>query len=144
MLTKMLVPTDGSELSLKAIEGSVELARKLGAGLVGITVYEPYPTPLGGQRHIESHAQYDARMLAEVGVRFAPLQARATTAGVALETVVKSSVSPYEAIIQTAIDHGCDCIVMSSHGRRGISALLLGSETQKVLTHSTIPVLVFR
>ena len=144
MLTKILVPTDGSELSLKAIEGSIELARRLGARLVGMTVIEPYPKLMAGQGHIESHAQYDARLQAEAKVRLAPLQASAAAAGVAVDTVVESSISPYEAIIQVAKEHGCDGIVMSSHGRRGISGLLLGSETQKVLTHSTIPVLVLR
>ena len=144
MLTKILVPTDGSELSLKAIEGGIELARRLGAGLVGMTVIEPYPKLMAGQGHVESHAQYDARMQAEAKVRLAPLEAGAAAAGLAVQSVVQSSVSPYEAIIQAAKDHGCDGIVMSSHGRRGISGLLLGSETQKVLTHSTIPVLVFR
>ncbi|MBL8382620.1 MAG: universal stress protein [Burkholderiales bacterium] len=145
MLTKILVPTDGSELSMKAVHGAIELARKLGSRLVGMTVTEPYPYEhMAGHTPIESHAQYDARMQQEAAARLAPVRAAAAAAGVAVDTAVKSAVSPYEAIIAAATEHGCDGIVMSSHGRRGLSALLLGSETQKVLTHSTIPVLVLR
>ena len=76
--------------------------------------------------------------------RLAPLVNAAKDAGVPCETVTVKSFSPYEAIIDTATRSGCDVIFMASHGRRGLSAVLLGSETQKVLTHSTIPVLVYR
>jgi nucleotide-binding universal stress UspA family protein len=110
-----------------------------------MTVVEPYPfTSMGSHTPIESHAQHDARVQAEAAARLAPMVEAATAAGVSMVTVVKTSNSPYEAIIQAANEHVCDGIVMSSHGRRGISGLLLGSETQKVLTHSTIPVLVLR
>ena len=143
MLTRILVPTDGSPLSQKAVEGAVALAKKLGSTVVGLTVTEPYASA-PERAVIESHAQYDARMLAEAETRLAPFKRIAAAAGVTADTVIKSAVSPYEAIIEAATEQGCDGIVMSSHGRRGIGALLLGSETQKVLTHSTIPVLVLR
>lgn len=145
MLSKMLVPTDGSELSLKAVHGAIDLAKKLGSSLVGMTVREPYPlTQMAGHTPIESHAHYDARVQEEAAARLVPLTEAAKAAGIAVSTFVVSSNSPFEAIIQTAEEQGCDSIVMSSHGRRGISGLLLGSETQKVLTHSKIPVLVLR
>lgn len=145
MLSKMLVPTDGSELSLKAVHGAIELAKKLGSSLVGMTVTEPYPLPqMARHSPIESHAHYDERLREEGAARLVPLTEAARAAGVAVTTVIVNSASPFEAIIRTAEENGCDSIVMSSHGRRGISGLLLGSETQKVLTHSKIPVLVLR
>lgn len=145
MFAKMLVPTDGSELSLKAVHGAIDLAKKLGSSLVGMTVSEPYPLPqMARHSPIESHAHYDERVKAEAEARLVPLAEAAKAAGIAVTTLVVSGNSPFEAIIQTAEEQGCDSIVMSSHGRRGISGLLLGSETQKVLTHSKIPVLVLR
>jgi nucleotide-binding universal stress UspA family protein len=145
MLAKMLVPTDGSELSMKAVHGAVELAKKLGSSLVGMTVCEPYPLPhMARHSPIESHAHYEERVREEAAARLVPLTDAAKAAGITVTTLVVSSVSPFEAIIHAAEEHGCDSIVMSSHGRRGISGLLLGSETQKVLTHSKIPVLVLR
>lgn len=145
MLSKMLVPTDGSELSLKAVHGAIELARKLGSSLVGMTVSEPYPLPqMARHSPIESHAHYDERVQQEAEARLVPLTEAAKAAGIPITTLVVSGNSPFEAIIRAAEEQGCDSIVMSSHGRRGISGLLLGSETQKVLTHSKIPVLVLR
>ncbi len=145
MLAKMLVPTDGSELSMKAIEGAIGLAKRLGSSLVVFTAIEPYPYAKTGEHTpVETHAHYDERLKAEAAARLAPLKAMAAAAGINADTAVSSSTSPYEAIIRAAGEYGCDSIVMSSHGRRGISGLLLGSETQKVLTHSTIPVLVLR
>jgi nucleotide-binding universal stress UspA family protein len=146
MLSKILVPTDGSELSNKAVRGAVEAAQKLHATLVGLTVTEPYPiaTTGYGRAHIESREHYDERMRFEAEQHLAPLQSAAAAAGVTLDTVVRRSGSPYEAIIETAKDKGCDSIFMASHGRSGLQALLMGSETNKVLTHTDIPVLVFR
>ncbi len=145
MLTKILVPTDGSELSMKAVHGAIDLAKRLGARIVGMTVTEPYPYEhMARHTPIETHAHHDERMAAEGAARLEPVKAAASAAGVPVETVVKSAASPFEAIIAAASEHGCDSIVMASHGRRGLSGLLLGSETQKVLTHSTIPVLVLR
>jgi nucleotide-binding universal stress UspA family protein len=139
------VPTDGSELSNKAVGNAVELAVRLKASLVGMTVTEPYPyATMAPHTPIESHAQHDARMQAVAEERLAVFKQAAASVGLQAETVVKSSASPFEAILEAARERGCDGIVMSSHGRRGLSGLLLGSETQKVLTHSTVPVLVIR
>jgi nucleotide-binding universal stress UspA family protein len=143
-MSKFLVPTDGSELSTKAVGGAVEVAKKLGASIVGITVMEPYSYASLSEYRPESLEDYEARTQAVAKERLQQLEATARAAGVKVETIVAKSFSPFEAIIETAQKAGCDVIFMASHGRRGLGAVLLGSETQKVLTHSTIPVMVYR
>lgn len=144
MFSKILVPTDGSELSVRAIQGAVELAGKLGARLVGLTVVEPYAYASLSEYRPETIAEYEQRADEVARERLATFEHLAQKAGVPLETTVVRSFSPFDAIIETAKRYGCDAIFMASHGRRGISAVLLGSETQKVLTHSSIPVMVYR
>jgi nucleotide-binding universal stress UspA family protein len=144
MFTKILVPTDGTELSLKATRSAVKMAQRLNARIVGMTVVEPYvDTPLADYRAGQA-GEYEQRMEAIGRERLAQLEADAKAASVAVETTVARSPSPYEAIIDTARRRKCDVIFMASHGRKGLSAVLLGSETQKVLTHSDIPVMVYR
>jgi nucleotide-binding universal stress UspA family protein len=140
----ILIPTDGTELSAKAIDGAVQLARHLGAKLVGVTVVEPYSYAALSEYRPESFEDYEARMDKVARERLEKLENAAKAANVPVETVIAKSFSPYEAIIETAKQRGCDLIVMASHGRRGLNAVLLGSETQKVLTHSNIPVMVYR
>ena len=145
MFKHILIPTDGSDLSRKAILYGVQLAKESGAKVTGLTVTEPYqaagmdtvfvPVDLGDYEE-------QARVLSEKAVEQVKMAAQA--AGVRCETIREVHDQPYRAIIDAAQAVGCDLIVMASHGRRGISALLLGSETAKVLTHSTIPVLVYR
>lgn len=144
MFKKILVPTDGSELSAKAIDGAVRMAHHLGAQIVGMTVVEPYSYASLSEYRPESFEDYEARMDRLAKERLEKLENVAKAASVSVETVVAKSFSPYEAIIETARQSGCDAIFMASHGRRGLNAVLLGSETQKVLTHSNIPVMVFR
>lgn len=144
MFKKILVPTDGTELSAKAINGAVEVARQLGAQIVGVTVVEPYSYASLSEYRPESFEDYEARMEKVARQRLEKLENVAKAANVPVETVIARSFSPYEAIIETAKERGCDTIFMASHGRRGLNAVLLGSETQKVLTHSTIPVMVYR
>lgn len=144
MFKKILVPTDGSELSAKAIDGAVRMARHLGAQIVGMTVVEPYSYASLSEYRPESFEDYEARMDRLAKERLEKLENVAKAANVSVETVIAKSFSPYEAIIETARQSGCDAIFMASHGRRGLNAVLLGSETQKVLTHSNIPVMVFR
>ncbi len=144
MFKNILVPTDGTELSAKAIDGAVQMARQLGAKVVGVTVVEPYSYSSLSEYRPESFEDYEARMEKVARERLEKLENAAKAANVAVETVVAKSFSPYEAIIETAKERGCDVIFMASHGRRGLNAILLGSETQKVLTHSSIPVMVFR
>jgi nucleotide-binding universal stress UspA family protein len=144
MFKKILLPTDGSELSSRAISGAIDMAKKLGAKIVGMTVVEPYSYSSLSEYRPESYEDYEARMTKIAQERLDSLAAAGKAAGVEVETKIARSFSPYEAIIEMAKNNDCDAIFMASHGRRGLSAVLLGSETQKVLTHSTIPVLVYR
>jgi len=144
MFKKILLPTDGSELSAKAVQGALKMAGELGASVVGLTVVEPYSYSTLSEYRPETLEAFEARNAQAAEQRLAPLVQAASDAKVPCETVTVKSFSPYEAIIDTAKKYGCDVIFMASHGRRGLSAVLLGSETQKVLTHSTIPVLVYR
>jgi nucleotide-binding universal stress UspA family protein len=144
MFKKILLPTDGSELSAKAAQGALKLAGQLGASVVGLTIVEPYSYSTLSEYRPETLEAFEARNAQAAEQRLASIVQAAKDAGVPCETVTVKSFSPYEAIIETARKHGCDVIFMASHGRRGLSAILLGSETQKVLTHSNIPVLVYR
>ena len=145
MFKHILIPTDGSDLSRKAILYGVQLAKESGAKVTGLTVTEPYQ-PAGMDTVFipmdEGDYEEQSRVLSEKAVEQVKIAAQA--AGVPCETTREIHDQPYRAIIDAAHALGCDLIVMASHGRRGISALLLGSETVKVLTHSTIPVLVYR
>ncbi len=144
MFKKILLPTDGSELSAKAVQGAIAMAQRLGATVVGMTVIEPYSYSTLSEYRPETLEAFEARNAQAAEARLGPIVQAAREAGVPCETVVEKSFSPYEAVIEAASRHGCDVIFMASHGRRGLSAVLLGSETQKVLTHSAIPVLVYR
>jgi nucleotide-binding universal stress UspA family protein len=144
MFKKILLPTDGSELSAKAIQGAIKMARELGAAVVGVTVVEPYSYSTLSEYRPETLEAFEARNAQAAEQRLAPIVQAAKDANVPCETVTIKSFSPYEALIDTAKKHGCDVIFMASHGRRGLSAVLLGSETQKVLTHSKLPVIVVR
>ncbi|MBW8831675.1 MAG: universal stress protein [Burkholderiales bacterium] len=143
MFKHLLLPTDGSPLSDLAIQKAVQLARSVGAKVTGITVMPEY--------HLVSYAVeslQDTRRQFEVDARrhadeyLSKLSAVATQADVFCDAVAVTGDHPYEQIIATAEQRQCDLIVMASHGRKGIKALLLGSETHKVLTHTRIPVLV--
>jgi nucleotide-binding universal stress UspA family protein len=144
MFKRVLVPTDGSELSGKAIDAAVELAKGMKASLVGVTAVEPYSYSSLSEYRPETLEDYERRMDEVAAQRLGRITDVAARAGVAVETVVAKTFSPYEGIIDTAKEKSCDLIVMASHGRRGLNAVLLGSETQKVLTHSKIPVMVYR
>jgi nucleotide-binding universal stress UspA family protein len=145
MFKHILIPTDGSDLSRKAVLYGVQLAKSCGAKVTGLTVAAPYRVvamdavliPLDEEDYEERSRSSSERALEQVKIA-------ADAAGVTCETVREVHDQPYRAIIDAAQSRGSDLIVMASHGRRGISALLLGSETAKVLTHSTVPVLVYR
>jgi nucleotide-binding universal stress UspA family protein len=145
MFTHLLIPTDGTQLSRTAIEKGVQLAKAVKARITGITIVPREPYSLY-QTDITLQVKEETARLhrKEAARRIEVLQKVAAQAGVPSETVCESSDHPYEAIVAAAAAHGCDLIVMASHGRRGVSGVLLGSETLKVLTHSKIPVLVFR
>jgi nucleotide-binding universal stress UspA family protein len=145
MFKHILIPTDGSDLSRKAILYGVQLAKESGAKVTGLTVAEPY-RPVAMDTVLipldEGDYEEQSRVLSERAME--QVRMAADAARVSCETIRDVNDQPYRAIIDAAHALGCDLIVMASHGRRGISALLLGSETSKVLTHSTIPVLVYR
>lgn len=145
MFKTILVPTDGSELANKAIQAAVEFAKVNGGKLIGIAVAEPYPfSPLGETAFMPDVAGYEKGMLEAAQAHVNVVATTARQADVPCETVTATSFDPSDEIIKAAKSHGADIIFMASHGRRGLDRLLLGSETQKVLAHSTIPVLVFR
>jgi nucleotide-binding universal stress UspA family protein len=134
MYTHILIPTDGSELAGKAVHHGIALAKRIGAKVTLLTVLSPDMITTDSQM-IEIRNERTQKQLDAVAMQ---------AAGVACETIQVEHVDPYQAIIDTADSKGCDLIVMASHGRRGIAALVLGSETVKVLTHCKIPVLVYR
>ncbi|MFM0239309.1 universal stress protein [Paraburkholderia phytofirmans] len=145
MFKHLLVPTDGSTLSEAAIQMTVTLAAESGAKVTGLHVIPEFHVLAYGTEMIadnEDRIIQTARQRAEDYLRV--IKNAAAQAGVECNTVSESRAHPYEAIISVAAQQSCDLIVMASHGRSGVRAFLLGSETQKVLTHSSIPVLVMR
>jgi nucleotide-binding universal stress UspA family protein len=145
MFKHILLPTDGSDLSVAATKQGVRFARAIGAKVTGLSVM-PFQHTLLYEMEIPTKAQeQDAKRCKELSSRYlAAIEKTAEEAGVACDAVYERNDFPYEVIIRVAEQRGCDLIMMASHGRRGVQALLLGSETQKVLTHSKVPVLVFR
>lgn len=143
-MSKILVPTDGSELSEKAIQGAVQLAKQLGSRIVGLTVVEPYSYASLSEYRPESFEDFEVRTQKIAQERLGKFEAAAKAGGIKFESTIVKSFSAYEAIIDTANKQECDAIFMASHGRHGLNAVLLGSETQKVLAHSRIPVMVYR
>ena len=141
---KILVATDGSELSDKAVSTAVELARALGAQLIAFTAVPPYPYAGIGESSGVASDDYRARMGAEASDRLARAERAASEAGVPCHTSMLEDDTPHRAIVATAAKHHCGLIVMASHGRRGVEGVILGSETQRVLAHTRRPVLVVR
>lgn len=145
MYKNILIPTDGSELAGKAVQYGMAFAKEIGAKIIVLTVTVPFHVFTLDPMTVEDTLdQYQKRLQAETARLFSAVAKAASAAGVACETVQVEHEHPYQAIIDTAKSKGCDLIVMASHGRRGVSAIVLGSETVKVLTHSKIPVLVHR
>lgn len=141
---RILVPTDGTPLSEKAIATAVELARVTQCSLVGFTAVPVYPYSGIGESSSVAGADHQANIGAEAGERLAAVERAAQAAGVECHTSMREQDEPYRGIIEAADKHGCGLIVMASHGRRGMQALVLGSETQRVLSHTSLPVLVVR
>ena len=145
MFKHLLVPTDGSALSEAAIQMAVTLAGESNARLTAVHVIPQFHAFAYGA---EAFADTEEQFLKEAEERadryLAAVMKVATQASVECDTVATRRAHPYEAIISVAKQKNCDLIVMASHGRSGVRALLIGSETQKVLTHSNIPVLVVR
>jgi nucleotide-binding universal stress UspA family protein len=145
MFKHILIPTDGSELSQLAIQNGVQFAKDAHAKITGLTVTKPFHYSGHDSLQVnDSVEQYNRDMQAMAQRHLGVLKDEANKAGVECEVVQCTSEHPYEEIVKTAESRHCDVIFQASHGRRGVSALIWGSETQKVLTHSKIPVLVFR
>jgi nucleotide-binding universal stress UspA family protein len=145
MYKHILVPTDGSALSQTAIGYGIALAKSVGARVTGVTVTAPFHVfAVDPEMISDTLESYKHRMKKLATKYLAQAKDAAAQAGVNYEGAEVEHEHPYQAIIETAKKGGCDLIVMASHGRRGLSALVLGSETVKVLTHSSIPVLVYR
>jgi nucleotide-binding universal stress UspA family protein len=141
----ILIPTDGSELSQNAIDYGMALAKSVNARVTVLAVSTPFHTFAVEPGMItDTPEQYGKRMATLAAKYLNVAEEAALAAGVSCEIMHVEHDQPYLAIIETAARKSCDLIVMASHGRRGISAVVLGSETAKVLTHSTIPVLVVR
>jgi len=145
MFKHILIPTDGSDLSKMAVTQGVKLAKEINAHITGLTVTMPFHFfAMDGMQIADTAEQYaqDSKALAMRNLQV--IRDAASAAGVECELMHRVSEHPYEEIVQAAQDQGCDVIFQASHGRRGMRALIMGSETHKVLTHTKIPVLVFR
>lgn len=146
MYHNILIATDGSALANKAVVHGLGLAKSVGAKVTVMIVETPFnvmTVPESRSRQMtEAFAQHAEAMKRHAGKVLGAAAEAAKQAGVPCDTVQIEHDHPYEAIIQTASDKDCDAIVMASHGRSGISAVLLGSVTNKVLTHTAIPVVV--
>ena len=145
MFKHILLPTDGSVLSEMAIKRGVEFAKEINAKVSGLTVTKPFhvfTTDVTELEDTEGTYAEDTNALADK--RLSVIEQAAKQAGVSYDGVHKIGEHPWEEIIKTASERDCDVIFMASHGRRGVAALVIGSETNKVLTHTKIPVLVYR
>ncbi len=147
MFKHILIPTDGSRTAAKAIEAGTRLAKEMGARVTGFHAQEPLPLHIHGEGYLADKelvaeferraSEFAAKCLGEVGDA-------AKAAGVPFEALVLKSPSPYKAIVEAAKQQKCDAIFIASHGHKGLTGLVLGSVTQKVLVNAEIPVLVFR
>jgi nucleotide-binding universal stress UspA family protein len=147
MYKHLLVATDGSKLSAKAVAHAIALAQALGAKLSAFYASPDYPMPVyaeGVSYAQMTRKEYTARCAKEADRILNPISLKAEAAGLEFKAVHVIAAAPWEAILAAARKNKCDAIMMASHGRRGVSALLLGSETQKVLTHTTLPLIVVR
>jgi len=150
MYRRILLPTDGSKLSDRAVKEAVKLAKTLGAKITALHLMpteqmfldQSFVTPVTISQSLKN--QFKKQVALRSKEILENVRRKAGAAGVQCEMVSAASDSPYKAILKQATKSGCDLIMMASHGRRGISGVLLGSETAKVLLHSKIPVLVVR
>ncbi|HRK18628.1 MAG TPA: universal stress protein [Hyphomicrobiaceae bacterium] len=145
MYKNILIATDGSELANKAIDQGLGLAKALGAKVTLLTATEPWTAMVSGEAVIAFPTdEYEKASAEHAKATLSAPEAKAKAMGVACEALHAKDAFPADAIVEVAKQRGCDLIVMASHGRRGMSRLLLGSQANKVVTHSHIPVLVCR
>lgn len=148
MYSHILIPTDGSELSINAAHQAIALAKLCKAKVTAIMVSPTYRR-FNQEGFVEPnihtlHDRWDDEMKARAEKVLAPISAEAKEAGVVCDTLHVFGDAPYEAIIDTANKHGCDMIAMGSHGYGGVKQFFIGSETTRVLSHTKIPVVVYR
>jgi nucleotide-binding universal stress UspA family protein len=144
MYKRILVPTDGSDITRTAVETAIQLAKVTGAKLYVLSVKEPFPySAVTEMQPSPPQEFYDAQERI-AAARVKEVSDLCDGAAVPCEANTVEALHPWEAIIEHARSRECELIVMASHGRRGVAALLLGSETTRVLTHTRIPVLVVR
>ena len=145
MFRKFLVPTDGSEHSMRAAAQAVTLAQQVGGSMIAMAVIEPYPfPPISESPFAGGSAAYDERARALAEEHLAQVSHAAQKANVPCETLAVDGLYPNEEIVAAAQKRGCDAIVMGTHGRKGVSKLFAGSVTQKVFAQASVPVIVVR
>lgn len=145
MYKHLVIATDGSELANKAVEHGLELAKAIGAKVTAVTVSEPLPPMVTPDASVVLPIQdYENAVAANAATILAEVSAAARARAVACDVVHVKDQFPAEGIVETAQARGADLIVMASHGRRGLSKLLLGSQANKVVTQSPVPVLICR
>jgi nucleotide-binding universal stress UspA family protein len=147
MFKHILIPCDGSELSNRVVDKAIEFAREIDARITGFYAQPEYSVPYyEGGIPIDAMTPESFSALTESQAKsiLDDVAQKAKAVGVVCDTYTSANDATYQAIIDAANAKGCDLIFMASHGRRGIAGLLMGSETHKVLTHTTIPVLVYR
>lgn len=143
MFKHILLPTDGSDLSLRAVDTGLALAARLGASVHAFHVVMPFPaTVYVAEVVLADEDMYAHESVARSARYLAEVEARASAAGVPCQSSSVSDHRPYAAILEVAASRHCDLIVMASHGWRGLDRLLLGSETHKVILNGDVPVLV--
>ena len=147
MFKHILIPTDGSPVAQKAVKAGLKLAKALGAKVTGYIAIEPIPPQVYGEGYMLNKAMMkEFDLVARKGAEkyMVTMSKVAAAAGVEFIPLITKAETPYEGIIEAAKKQKCDAIFMASHGRRGIEAIIIGSVTHKVLTHSKLPVLVYR
>lgn len=145
MYAHILIATDGSELAEKAVEQGLKLAKTLGSKAMAITVTEPWTAAVSGEWAVHFPVEEYEKVAATNAQKILDRVGEAAVRiGVACETVHIKDQFPAEGIVEEAAARGCDLIVMSSHGRRGLVKFVLGSQATRVLTHSDVPMLICR
>ena len=147
MFKHILIPTDGSPVSAKAVKAGIALAKQTGAKVTGYYAVEPVPVRLYGEGYVADRqmvAEFERRARAMAKKQVDTVARAAAKAGVRCDTLVETARTPYEGIIEAARKRRCDLILMASHGYRGLMRLTLGSVTDKVIQLSKTPVLVYR
>lgn len=145
MFKKILVPTDGSSLSEDAAKQALKLAKSVNASIVALHCREPFHVfAFGTEMLTDTREVYERDIKTRSAMYVARIEDMARSAGVACDTISEEADHVWQGIIDTANSAGCDLIAMASHGRRGVTGLLLGSQATHVLTHSKIPTLVLR